>query len=121
MLKDLPKPAVIAHRGACAYAPENTLAAFELAVQQQADAIELDATLSADGHVVVIHDTTVNRTTDGSGAVNNLSLAAIKELDAGSYYDIAFRGERIPTLSEVFETVGKKIFTKALENWNKGR
>ena len=110
MFNILPKPIVIAHRGACAYAPENTLAAFELAVQQQAHAIELDVTLSADGHVVVIHDSTVDRTTDGKGMVNALSLAALKELDAGSIYDDAFRGERIPTLAEVFEAVGQKLF-----------
>ncbi|OQY35881.1 MAG: hypothetical protein B6I38_01050 [Anaerolineaceae bacterium 4572_5.1] len=110
MLKKLPKPAIIAHRGACAYAPENTLSAFELAVQQQADAIELDVQLSADDHIIVIHDKTVNRTTDGEGLISNLPLKTLKELDAGSAYDDAFRGEKIPTLAEVFETVGKKIF-----------
>ncbi|MBS1249516.1 MAG: Glycerophosphodiester phosphodiesterase, cytoplasmic [Chloroflexi bacterium] len=109
MLEDLPKPAVIAHRGACAYAPENTLASFNLAIQQGADAIELDVTLSADDHLVVIHDKTVNRTTDGSGLVSKLPLQTLKELDAGSSYDIAFRGEQIPTLEEVFEAIGKKI------------
>lgn len=110
MLTHLPKPAVIAHRGASAYAPENTLSAFELAVKQEADAIELDVRLSADGHIIVIHDNTVNRTTNGKGMVSDLSLAALKELDAGSVYDDAFHGEKIPTLAEVFETVGKKIF-----------
>jgi len=110
MLEELPKPAVIAHRGASAYAPENTLAAFKLAVQQQADAIELDVTLSADDHVVIFHDKTLDRTTDGQGSVSNLPLAALRELDAGSFYDVSFRRERIPTLGEVFETVGKKIF-----------
>ena len=64
MLYDaLPRPAIFAHRGASAYAPENTLAAFKLALQQGADGIELDAKLSADGHVVVMHDQTVDRTT----------------------------------------------------------
>ncbi|MEA2008719.1 MAG: glycerophosphodiester phosphodiesterase family protein [Chloroflexota bacterium] len=110
MLKRLPKPAIIAHRGASAYAPENTLSAFELAAQQQADAVELDIHLSADGYVIVIHDNTVDRTTDGEGLVSTLPLAALKELDAGSAYDNAFRGEKIPTLAEVFETIGKKIF-----------
>ena len=109
MLENLARPAVIAHRGARAHAPENTLAAFSLAVQQQADAIELDATLSADGHVVIIHDNTVNRTTNGSGKVSRLPLKTLKGLDAGSSYDIAFRGEQIPTLEEVFLTVGKDI------------
>ncbi|OQX61248.1 MAG: hypothetical protein B5M51_08340 [Anaerolinea sp. 4484_236] len=91
MLKKLPKPAIIAHRGACAYAPENTLSAFELAVQQQADAIELDVQLSADDHIIVIHDKTVNRTTDGEGLISNLPLKTLKELDAGSAYDDAFK------------------------------
>ncbi|MEA3351762.1 MAG: glycerophosphodiester phosphodiesterase family protein [Chloroflexota bacterium] len=110
MYKNLPRPTVFAHRGASAYAPENTLASFRLAVQQNADAIELDAKLSADGHIVVIHDQTVERTTDGKGLVQDLPLAALKELDAGRTYDQAFRGERIPTLSEVFEAVGQQTF-----------
>ena len=95
MFADLPRPTIFAHRGASAYAPENTLAAFELAVRQQADAIELDATLCADGHVVVFHDLTVDRTTDGSGSIHKLPLSALKEFDAGCAFDIAFRGERI--------------------------
>jgi len=110
MLKDLPSPTIFAHRGASAYAPENTIAAFELALKQNADAIELDAKLTADGHVVVIHDQTVDRTTDGSGRVNKMSFAELRELDAGSHFDRAFRGEQIPILEEVFESVGKKIF-----------
>ena len=109
MYTQLPRPAIFAHRGASAYAPENTLAAFELAVRQNADAIELDAKLSADEHVVVIHDQTVDRTTDGSGRVSDLPLSALQELDAGRSYDKAFRHEPIPTLGEVFETVGRQI------------
>ena len=70
MLSTLPRPAIFAHRGASLYAPENTLAAFRLAVEQGADAIELDAKLSADGHVVVIHDQTVDRTTDGLSLIH---------------------------------------------------
>lgn len=110
MLSQLPHPAIFAHRGSSAHAPENTLAAFQLAVRQGADAIELDAKLSADGHVVVIHDHTVDRTTDGSGSVRELPLAALQDLDAGSHFDIAFQGEKIPTLEEVFETIGKDIY-----------
>ncbi len=102
MWSDLPSPLIIAHRGASAHAPENTLAAFELAMQQGADAIELDAKLSADGHVVVIHDARVDRTTDGHGRVKDLPLAALRELDAGE-------GQRIPTLEEVFESVGQRL------------
>ncbi|MBU0511232.1 MAG: glycerophosphodiester phosphodiesterase, partial [Chloroflexi bacterium] len=109
MYAQLPRPAIFAHRGASAYAPENTLAAFDLAIRQNADAIELDAKLSADGHVVIIHDQTVDRTTDGTGRVSDLQLAALQELDAGCTYDEAFRHERIPTLGEVFDAVGRKI------------
>ena len=109
MFSYLPKPSIFAHRGSKANAPENTLAAFELAITHKADAIELDVKLCADGQVVVIHDSTVDRTTDGTGQVRKLSLAALKELDAGSYFDIAFRGEAIPTLEEVLEAVGKRI------------
>ncbi len=110
MFSQLPKAAVFAHRGASVYAPENTLAAFETAVQQHADAIELDAKLTADHQVVVIHDQTLDRTTNGSGEVRKMSLEAIRELDAGSYFDNQFKGEKIPLLSEVFEAVGKRIF-----------
>ena len=110
MFSQLPKATIFAHRGASVYAPENTLAAFEAAVQQHADAIELDAKLTADRQVVVIHDQTVDRTTNGSGEVQKMSLEAIRELDAGSFFDVQFKGEKIPLLSEVFEAVGKRIF-----------
>lgn len=108
MLTSLPQPIVFAHRGASAHAPENTLAAFELALIQNADAIELDVKLSADGHIVVIHDPTVNRTTGSQGRVKDLSLAQLKSLDAGSFFSETYRGEKIPTLAEVFEAVGKR-------------
>jgi len=110
MFDQLKQPTIFAHRGASAYAPENTLAAFELAVHQGADAIELDVKLSKDKKVVVIHDTSLDRTTDGSGKVADLSLASLKSLDAGCKYDETFCHERIPTLDEVFESVGGKIF-----------
>lgn len=106
----LPCPTIFAHRGASAHAPENTLAAFELAVKQKADAIEFDVKLSSDDQVVVIHDQTIDRTTNGTGRVKDLPLAALQELDAGSFFDVAFKGEPIPTLSQVFEAVGTKIF-----------
>lgn len=96
----------IAHRGASAEAPPNTLAAFRRAMELGADGVELDVRLSADGVPVVIHDATVDRTTDGTGRVADLSLAALKELDAGSWFDPVFAGERIPTLEEVFEAIG---------------
>ena len=100
---------VVAHRGASAFAPENTLAAFCLAVEQGADAIELDAKLSADQQIVVIHDKSVERTTDGKGEVRRLTLGQIKSLDAGSFFSSRFAGEPIPTLAEVFEEVGKRV------------
>jgi glycerophosphoryl diester phosphodiesterase len=110
MLSHIPNPAIIAHRGASAYAPENTLAAFELAVRQKADAIELDAKLTIDGHVVVFHDQTLYRTTGAQGRVIDSKLADLRRLDAGSHFDVAYRGEQIPTLDEVFDLVGKRIF-----------
>jgi len=110
MLRHLRKPIIFAHRGASAYAPENTISAFELAVQQKADAIELDTKLTIDGHVVVFHDQTLDRTTGASGRVIDSKLADLKLLDAGSHFDIAFRGEPIPTLEEVFEAVGKETY-----------
>jgi glycerophosphoryl diester phosphodiesterase len=103
-------PLVIAHRGASAHAPENTLAAFRLAVRQNAAAIELDAKLSADGIVVVIHDQTLERTTDGSGLVGAHTWDELKNLDAGSFYDPSFKEEGIPTLEQVFEAVGQDIY-----------
>jgi glycerophosphoryl diester phosphodiesterase len=108
MLKNLPRPILFGHRGASAHAPENTLASFLLALEHAADAIELDAKLSADGQIVVIHDQTVDRTAGIPGTVAKMTLAQLKELDVGSHFDIAFKGEPIPTLDEVFELVGKR-------------
>ena len=109
-LYSLPRPAVFAHRGSSVYAPENTLAAFRLAVEQGADAIEFDAKLSADGQVVIIHDQTLQRTAGAPGKVGETSLAEMKKLDAGSSFSPDFSGEPIPTLSEVFDAVGSSIF-----------
>ncbi|MRR31832.1 glycerophosphodiester phosphodiesterase, partial [bacterium] len=103
------RPLIFAHRGASAYAPENTLAAFQLALEQGADGIELDAKLTSDGEVVVIHDQTVNRTTNGRGRVGQMTLDQLRQLDAGFWKGIAFKGQNIPTLAEVFETVGNKL------------
>lgn len=109
-MRNWPRPLIFAHRGAAADAPENTLAAFELAVAQGAHGIELDAKLSADGEIIVFHDPGLERTTNGRGRVADLPLAALRELDAGSSFSPAFRGEKIPTLAEVFETIGKRAF-----------
>ena len=92
---------VIAHRGASSYAPENTLAAFDLALQMEVSQFELDVHLSSDGHVVVIHDDSLKRTSNAEGAVSNHTLAELKELDAGSWFGDQFIDEQIPTLDEV--------------------
>jgi glycerophosphoryl diester phosphodiesterase len=92
---------VIAHRGASSYAPENTLAAFDLALEMRARHIELDVALTRDSHIVVIHDDNVDRTTDGCGLVTSHTLAALQELDAGSWFGAQFEGERIPTFDQV--------------------
>ena len=107
-MRNWPHPLVFAHRGASAHAPENTLAAFELALAHGANGVELDVKLSADGEVVVIHDATIDRTTGEKGHVSKLTLAALRELDAGSFFSEEFRGEKIPTLAEVFETIGRR-------------
>lgn len=91
---------VIAHRGASAYAPENTLSSFGLAIDQGADWFELDCTLSSDGEIIVIHDDTVDRTTNGTGAVVELTFEQLRKLDAGSWKDARFAGEKLPTLDE---------------------
>jgi glycerophosphoryl diester phosphodiesterase len=122
MLDSLTQPVIFAHRGASAHAPENTLAAFELALAQNADGIELDVKLAADGQVVVIHDPTVDRTTSSHGRVKDLSLAQLQALDAGSFFGEKYRGEKIPTLEEVFEAVGKRTFINVeLTNYNTPR
>lgn len=98
-----------AHRGASGHAPENTLAAFALAAEMGADGIELDVHLSADGQVVVIHNGTVDATTDGRGRVCDLTLDALQALDAGSSYSPRFAGQRIPTLQQVLADVGPRM------------
>lgn len=96
-------PAVVAHRGASSLAPQNTLAAFEAAWRAGAQSIELDVQLTRDRQVVVIHDDTVDATTDGTGAVGELDLEAVRALDAGSWFSPAFAGQRVPTFDEVVD------------------
>lgn len=110
VLAQLRRPVIFAHRGASAHAPENTMAAFSLAVGQGADAIELDAKLSADGAVVVFHDPKLERTTDGIGRLSACTLSHLRTLDAGSSFSQRYRGERIPLLEEVLDAFGKKVF-----------
>jgi glycerophosphoryl diester phosphodiesterase len=98
-------PLVIAHRGFSGRYPENTLEAFRAAVEAGTNGIELDARLSKDSHVVVLHDRLVDRTTDGRGPVGTFTLAELKRLDAGAWFDGRFRSVRVPTLDEVFDCV----------------
>lgn len=104
------KPLVFGHRGASADAPMNTLPAFMLAVEQGADGIELDVHRTWDGALVVLHDYEVDATTDGSGTISKMTLAQIRALDAGSWFSAEFAGTRVPTLDEVFETIGRKLY-----------
>jgi len=96
---------VHAHRGGAGLAPENTLAAFRKALELGVDALEMDLHVTRDGVVVVIHDETLDRTTDGRGDVGDLSLEGVKRSDAGGKFAPAFRGERVPSLREVIDLV----------------
>jgi glycerophosphoryl diester phosphodiesterase len=96
-------PLIIADRGASADAPEHTIAAFELALDQGADGIALDVHLTRDGQPVVIHDFTLERTTDGAGTVAAHTMREMKRLDAGAWRSRRFQGQRVQTLQEVLE------------------
>jgi glycerophosphoryl diester phosphodiesterase len=96
---------VHAHRGGAGLAPENTLAAVGNALRLGVDVIELDLHVSADGVIVIIHDATLTRTTNGSGFVRATTLSDLRRLDAGGWFNPRFAGERIPTLQEVLDTV----------------
>jgi glycerophosphoryl diester phosphodiesterase len=100
---------VIAHRGFSGRAPENTLASFRRAMEIGSDMIELDVQLSQDGKVVILHDDTLERTTNGRGRVADFTLAELKQLDAGSWFGPRFSGQRIPTLNEVLELAKGRI------------
>lgn len=105
--RTLVRPALMAHRGLVHLAPENTLSSFAVALELYLD-IELDVYLTADKKVVVLHDQRVDRTTDGTGDVTQMTLAEIKELDAGSWFDPAFVGQRISTLGETFAFIKER-------------
>lgn len=98
-------PLVVAHRGFSSLAPENTLAAFRAALEVGAPAAECDVYRTADGHVVLLHDPTVDRTTDGTGRITDLTLAQAQAFDAGSWKADAYRGERIPTLADTLALI----------------
>ncbi|MBX3013278.1 MAG: hypothetical protein KF832_17295 [Caldilineaceae bacterium] len=99
---------IFAHRGAKAVAPENTLPAFQCALAMGVAGIELDVHCSKDGKLVVIHDESLTRTTNGQGNVGDYTAAQLAKLDAGSYFDPAFAGVGVPTLDEVFDLVGNR-------------
>jgi glycerophosphoryl diester phosphodiesterase len=97
------RPLVIGHRGDPSGAPEQTLAAYELAVLSGADMIEADVRRTRDGRLVMLHDATVDRTTNGRGAVSDLMFEDVRRLDAGGWFSARFAGAQVPTLDEVFE------------------
>lgn len=100
---------VIAHRGASAYAPENTLASFRKAIELQADWFELDVRLTRDNQIIVMHNADVDKTTNGTGRIADLTLAELKQLDAGSWFDPKFAGEPLATLAEALDLAKDRI------------
>ena len=100
------QPLIVAHRGLLRHAPENTLANFRACLELRIG-FEFDVARSKDGHLVCIHDDTVDRTTKGTGKVSELTLAEIKELDAGSWFNPKFAGEKVPTIDEVLKLVAE--------------
>lgn len=100
---------IFAHRGASGYAPQNTMSAMRLAVEQGCDGIELDAQLTSDNEVVICHDWTIDKVSDGKGKVGDFTLNEIKQFDFGSYFSREFQGEKIPTLSEILEFLPREI------------
>lgn len=101
-------PLKIGHRGAAGYCPENTFASFKKAIDLGVDYLEIDVQMTKDGELVVIHDSTVNRTTNGKGKVKDYTLKEIQNLDAGSWFDWKFAGEQIPSLAEFFDEFAGK-------------
>jgi len=105
-------PLLFGHRGARGMAPENTIPAFDLALQYGMDGIELDVHESADGEIIVMHDELVDRTTNGKGYIKEMTLEQIKSLDAGIKFSPKYAGTKVPTLSEVFERYREKFLYK---------
>jgi glycerophosphoryl diester phosphodiesterase len=96
---------IMGHRGGGTLAPENTLAAIEKGFEVGIDLVEIDLHLTADGHAVVFHDSTLDRTTNGTGPIANLTLAQVKQLDAGSWFGAEYAGEKVPTLTEALQLI----------------
>lgn len=99
----------VAHRGASGHAPENTMAAFHKGFEMKADYIEIDVQMTKDGELIAIHDTTVDRTTNGTGNVGDLTFEEIRELDAGSWFSNEYSGEKVPTFEEILDAFRGKI------------
>lgn len=106
----MPTRGICVHRGGLVTHPENTIAAFREAVRLGVQAIEFDVHMTRDGQIVVIHDRTVDRTTDGTGNVSELTLAELKQLDAGRWKGAQFAGERIPTLEETLQMMPENVW-----------
>lgn len=113
-------PMIVGHRGAQGLAPENTLAAFRAAAALNLDGVEFDVQRTRDGHLVVFHDDSVDRTTDGAGLIYEMTLNEVQALDAGSKFDPRFAGERVPTLREVFgflKSTEMLLFVELKDPW----
>lgn len=106
----MPERGICAHRGAMNTHPENTLPAFREAIRLGVQMIEFDVQASKDGHLVVMHDSTVDRTTDGTGEVSELTLSELQKLDAGIKKGVQFKGTRIPTLRETLQIMPENIW-----------
>jgi len=105
------RPLRIGHRGACGLAPENTLASFRKALEIGVDGVEFDAHATKDGELVLMHDDKVDRTTEGTGFIRDLTFEEIRKLDAGMKFKEKFRGERVPAMKEALQLLaGKTIF-----------
>jgi glycerophosphoryl diester phosphodiesterase len=109
------RPLVIAHRGDSANAPEQTHAAYELAIERGADMIEADVRRTRDNRLVMLHDATLHRTTSGSGRVADIDFAELRALDAGAWYSPEFAGQVVPTLEELFDLAERRGVALCLE------
>ena len=113
------KPLVLGHRGDCSHAPENSLSAFRLALESGADGFELDARLTSDDTVMVLHDATVDRVSNGQGRLAHMTRETVARLDSGTGFHPRFAGEQIPTLQQVFETFGTRpIYDLEIKNFD---
>lgn len=109
------RPLVIAHRGHSVGAPEQTMAAYRMAIELGAEMIEADVRVTADGHLVMLHDATLDRTTSGNGPVSARTLHELRSLDAGVWFSPRFAGERVPTLNQLFDLATESDIALCLE------